>query len=158
MNDQDQQNLWVIRTDFTDSEKWTAIRDLIAAPQPDGFGMEFYAYVEYKDEPQYSGMNVHKLVQSLPADYPGFVCFVVDATTINDDEHPILVVDFSPESIDLEDNQPTPKQISLSDIKTIRAVPATIQCIENNLSISNMDFEDFADSVDPDGVFRGFPE
>jgi len=155
MTDQDEQNLWVIRTDFTDSEKWTAVRDLIAAPQPDGFGMEFYAYVEYKDDPHYSGMNVSKLVQSLPDDYPGFVCFVVDATTINDDEHPILVVDFSPDSMDLEDDQQTPEQIPF---KTFRAVPATIQSIENNLSIANMDFEDFADSVDPDGVFRGFPE
>jgi len=30
--------------------------------------------------------------------------------------------------------------------------------VENNLSISNMDFSDFADSADADGVFRGFPD
>jgi hypothetical protein len=36
-------------------------------------------------------------------------------------------------------------------------LPSQIQAIENNLSIANMDFEDFADSVDADGVFRGFP-
>ena len=29
---------------------------------------------------------------------------------------------------------------------------------ENNLSIANMDFREFAESVDPDGVFRGFPQ
>jgi hypothetical protein len=29
--------------------------------------------------------------------------------------------------------------------------------IENNLSLANMDFEEFAEAVDPDGVFRGFP-
>jgi uncharacterized protein DUF6924 len=28
--------------------------------------------------------------------------------------------------------------------------------VENNLSLANMDFEEFADSVDADGVFRGF--
>jgi hypothetical protein len=28
--------------------------------------------------------------------------------------------------------------------------------IENNLSIANMFFSEFADSVDDDGVFRGF--
>ena len=28
----------------------------------------------------------------------------------------------------------------------------------NNLSIANMDFDDFANSVDHDGVFRGFPQ
>jgi hypothetical protein len=30
--------------------------------------------------------------------------------------------------------------------------------VENNLSVSNMGFEEFADKVDQDGVFRGFPE
>jgi hypothetical protein len=30
--------------------------------------------------------------------------------------------------------------------------------VENNLSIANMDYSEFADEVDPDGVFRGFPK
>lgn len=29
--------------------------------------------------------------------------------------------------------------------------------VENNLSIANMGFEEFADSADEKGVFRGFP-
>jgi hypothetical protein len=37
-------------------------------------------------------------------------------------------------------------------------VPAQIQGIENNLSIANMDFDDFAGAVDSGGVFRGFDE
>jgi hypothetical protein len=28
--------------------------------------------------------------------------------------------------------------------------------VENNLSLANMDWEDFAATVDEDGVFRGF--
>jgi hypothetical protein len=31
-----------------------------------------------------------------------------------------------------------------------------VQSIENNLSLFNMDFWEFADNVDDDGVFRGF--
>lgn len=157
MTDQDEQNPWVIRTDFTDNEKWAVVCDLIAAPQID-IGQKFYAYVQYKDDKRYADMDCHELVQSLPDDYPGFFCFMVDATTLNDDEHPILVVGFSPNSVELEDYQRTPKQTPLSEIKTFRAIPATIQSIENNLSIANMDFEDFADSVDSDGIFRGFPQ
>jgi hypothetical protein len=34
--------------------------------------------------------------------------------------------------------------------------PSQIQGIENNLSTANMDFGEFADSVDEDGVFRAF--
>jgi hypothetical protein len=28
--------------------------------------------------------------------------------------------------------------------------------VENNLSVANMDFHEFADNVEDDGVFRGF--
>src|SRR5436190_13043794 len=37
-----------------------------------------------------------------------------------------------------------------------RAVPSAVQAIENNLSIANMDFEEFAGAVDSSGIFRGF--
>jgi hypothetical protein len=30
--------------------------------------------------------------------------------------------------------------------------------VENNLSLANMDFSEFANHTDPDGVFLGFPE
>ena len=42
--------------------------------------------------------------------------------------------------------------------RTFRVIPAELWGVNNNLSISNMFFSDFAHSVDPDGVFRGFPE
>jgi hypothetical protein len=38
-----------------------------------------------------------------------------------------------------------------------RVVPAELWGVENNLSIANMDFAEFAHHADPDGVFRGFP-
>jgi hypothetical protein len=102
-------------------------------------------------------MECSEVVHSLPDDYPGFFCFIVDTTTLTNDEHPILVVGFSPNSAELEDYQRSPKQTPVTDIKTFRAIPSTIQSIENNLSIANMDFEEFAHSVDVDGVFRSFP-
>lgn len=40
--------------------------------------------------------------------------------------------------------------------RTFRALPSEVNGIESNLSIANMDWEDFAESVDDDGVFRGF--
>lgn len=40
---------------------------------------------------------------------------------------------------------------------TFRTSPTRIQTIQNNLSIGNMGFEDFAADVDGDGVFRHFP-
>ena len=39
---------------------------------------------------------------------------------------------------------------------TLRVVPSEMWSIQNNLTISNMDWEEFADNVDDDGVLRGF--
>lgn len=40
--------------------------------------------------------------------------------------------------------------------RTFRVIPRELWSVENNLSIANMDYRDFADSVGADGVFRGF--
>jgi hypothetical protein len=40
--------------------------------------------------------------------------------------------------------------------RPFRVIPREMQGIADNLAIANMDFYEFAESVDPDGVFRGF--
>jgi hypothetical protein len=56
-----------------------------------------------------------------------------------DPEHPVLALDL------------------YSDPgRTLRVIPSEMWGVENNLSLANMDFEEFADAVDKDGVFRGF--
>jgi hypothetical protein len=37
-------------------------------------------------------------------------------------------------------------------------IPTELWSVENNLALGNMDFKDFAQSVDADGVFRGWPK
>jgi hypothetical protein len=39
-----------------------------------------------------------------------------------------------------------------------RVIPSQMWSVENNLSIANMDFFEFADAVGDDGIFRGFPK
>jgi hypothetical protein len=75
----------------------------------------------------------------VPAGYRLSFVFVVDRETVGNPEFPILVVDLHHQRG-----------------RGFRAIPSTIQSIENNLSIANMDFFEFANSVDADGVFRGF--
>lgn len=65
---------------------------------------------------------------------------LADQTAMSPPDYPLLVVDLITEPG-----------------REFRAVPSQIQSIENNLSISNMDFAEFADSVGADGIFRGFP-
>ena len=66
--------------------------------------------------------------------------FVADQVAHLDPEHPILVVDC------FEDPG-----------RMFRVIPSAAWGVENNLSLANMDFEDFADAVDARGIFRGFP-
>lgn len=149
---------WVVRTDFSDDETWLLVKKQVTAPQKDPItGMRFTANVKCLADSANAGVNFNNLVHSLPDDYPGFLVFVVDETTINHQEHPVLVIGFSPESTDPKEYERKPNQTPKEQIKSFRALPAMIQCIENNLSIANMDFDDFANSVDDDGIFRGFP-
>ena len=40
--------------------------------------------------------------------------------------------------------------------RTIRVIPSELWSVENNLSLANMDFEEFAAAAGTEGVFRGF--
>jgi len=97
--------------------------------------------VEILDDSQFSGTNVEQLLKDVPSEFPHTFLFVFDQTSASQPDHPILVIDLF--------DQPG---------RTFRAIPSEIHWIESNLSISNMDWEDFADCVDEDGVFRGFPD
>lgn len=40
--------------------------------------------------------------------------------------------------------------------RMFRIIPSEMWSIENNVRIANMDFYEFADQVDAEGIFRGF--
>jgi hypothetical protein len=128
----------VIRTDFSSDAVWRRVRELVAAPVGD---MGFLADVAFVDDRAYEDARVDALVPLLVAGRPRrYFAIIADRTTMTEHDHPLLVVDAGDEPG-----------------RAFRAVPTAIQSIENNLSLANMDFHEFADSVDPDGVFRDFP-
>lgn len=152
---------WIIRTDFSSDESWQKIRNLIAAPQTlPGIKGEFYAYVVYIDDAKFVEMSPQDIVHSLPDDYDFLFCFIIDSKCVQDSEHPVLVVGFYPTWDPLSSDDPdydrTPAETPVDEIASFRALPSQIQGIENNLSLANMDFEDYSGAVDSDGVFRGF--
>ncbi len=124
----------VIRTDFTDEATWKKIQKNVAATNPMGFS----AHVQFVDDRQYSGLTGQELLQRFPGlDEYGCV-LVADAMAMSTAEHHLLVLDPSnPEG------------------ETFRVIPSEAWGVENNLSLANMDYSEFADSADPDGVFRG---
>lgn len=130
-------NAPVLRTDFSDQAAWEEICAEIQRPV--GL-LRFRANVEFLDDVEYAGMSTNQLLELLPHDYNNSFIIVADQTAISFPEHPLLIVDLYERSG-----------------HEFRAIPSTIQSIENNLSIGNMDFEEFAEAVQEDGVFRGFP-
>jgi hypothetical protein len=128
----------VIRTDFGDEEAWAAVCELIRKPVPDGFGDQFYAYVEFVNDLAFRDLTEPELLARVPSDFGHSFLMIVDKVALQSPEFPVLVMD-------LYDQQG----------RTFRAIPSQIQSVENNLSIANMDFEEFANCVDGDGVFRG---
>lgn len=126
----------VLRTDFSDDAAWRAVCEAIVAPSPaDGF----LANVTFVEDRTFEGAAPDELVAAASAGpYRSFM-FVVDAVTIGGAEHAVLVIDLV--------DRPG---------RSFRVVPSEMWGVENNLSLANMDFEDFASAVDAHGIHRGF--
>lgn len=149
-------NPLLIRTDFSDDTAWHAIRtSVMAVPSELSAGIEAMqamnaaaevdtagygqpvAFVNIVDDPENANRPMEEVMEL--ANKNDTCLFLVDAETISNSDHPVLVVDLS-------------GQLG----RTFRIVPSEVWSVASNLSIANMDWEDFADNVGPDGVFRGF--
>ena len=126
----------VLRTDFSNDALWDALCTTIQEPVG-----EFRAYVTFISDPVFASIMVEQVLSLIPQNLNHSVIFVVDQFTLSLQDYPILVVD-----LDMEPG------------RTFRVIPSEIWGVENNLSIANMDFADFADSTDQNGIFRGFPD
>ena len=132
-------NAVVVRTDFDNPQAWETVCELIRSPVQHA-GETFYAYVDFVDDTEYQNLSTAEVIAAVPRHYKHSFLFIVDRNTLSSDDFPIVVAD-----------------LSESRHQTFRAVPGQIQNIENNLSIANMDFEEFAEAVDEDETFHGFP-
>jgi hypothetical protein len=124
----------VLRADFSDDAAWAAICDQIRAPSGD-----FVATVECVNDRSFEGLTPSQVPELVRPGAPHTFLFLVDQRTIADPEHPVVVVDLYAEPG-----------------RSFRVIPSEMWGVENNLSLANMDFDEFADSADADGVFRGF--
>lgn len=130
----------LLRTDFSDDAAWVSLCEAVQQPNEAGFK----ANVACISDVAYEALAVGELVARAPkGDQCGHhaVAFVADAQTFSDVERPMLVVNLN--------DQPG---------RTFRVIPREMWSVENNLSIANMDYDDFAEHTDADGVFRGFPK
>lgn len=125
----------MLRTDFSDDAAWDAVCAASEQVSPEGFA----AGLSFVSDPAFAGLTVGQVAALTTASYRTFL-FIVDHVTITDPQMPIVALDMHEEPG-----------------RWFRVVPGQIWGVENNLSLPNMEFREFADHTDPDGVFRGFP-
>jgi hypothetical protein len=130
----------VVRADFTDNVVWERVKEKILQPTEEGFGAD----VDFVADQALAALDEAAIVASYLRAYPHAyrhpVLFVVDAVAVSAPEHPVLVVNLN----------------SGVTVGPFRALPRQVQSIQNNLSLANMDYVEFAGATGPDGVFRGF--
>ncbi|GAA1986363.1 DUF6924 domain-containing protein [Amycolatopsis minnesotensis] len=129
----------IVRTDFSDHDAWeTAWRDITALREY--WDDEVVLDATLIAEPGFDGCTGENLAELLlPYADECDLVFVVDATTLASPEHPVLVLEIDPE------HEPP---------RSFRATPNALLDVEIQLSLANMDWEDFSESADPDGILR----
>lgn len=130
------ENALLVRTAFADQKAWDNL--LAAARNPEGLGI---FNLEVLDDPANSGVTVEQLLELIDETYPHSFLVVVDDVALSGPGHPLLVVDLMEERG-----------------RQFRAAASHVAEVDNNLSIANMGFAEFAEAVDASGVYRGFPE
>jgi hypothetical protein len=136
----------LVRTDFSDERAWDSLCEGIRTESVEGF----LAAVDIVNDQSYSNMTSAELRGLLPDHGRGpYFFFVADHDAIASAGHPILVVPVP---------YPEPEFSGWNEVERaeFRVIVTKLWSVENNLSISNMDWADFAGNVAEDGVFRGF--
>lgn len=126
----------LVRTDFSDPTLWAALQTAISTPNEDGF----LASAHVIDDRTYQDLTTEELLARVPKDARYRLLAVADKTTLHSSELPLLIIDLFEEGPHCE----------------IRVIASSFWSIENNLSLANMDFFEFAGAVDDDNIFRGF--
>jgi hypothetical protein len=123
--------------DFLNDDAWAALCDEISA-EVRTKGGDFQAQVVPISDKALADDSIEALRDlALGAERTFF--FIADHDSFTHPERPILAVD-----------------ITRDPMRMFRFIPSEAWGVENNLRIANMDFDEFADAVDQDGIFRGF--
>ena len=125
----------VIRTNFEKEVDWNKIKSELSATYELGFN----AFVEFLDNPKYVDYSIEQIIIETQNNYNHDFIFVVDKLTFSNNEHTVLCID-----------------LAVDKGKSFRVAPSAVWIVENNLTISNMDFEEFYLNCDKAGIFRGF--
>lgn len=122
----------LVRTDFSDQGAWEALVTAVTTPNED----EFLANLHIVDDPAYRDLTSEQVVALAPGE---LLVVVADSVAVASAEWSVLVLHRTERGHD-----------------ELRVAAESLWAVENNISIANMDWREFAEAVDDDGVLRGY--
>ena len=117
----------LVRTDFSAKAAWRDVVDAVNREWEDGFR----AYVSIIDDPHFDGWTIERLLAA-PRAKRQAILLVADAKTMTHAERLVLCVGL------------------IGSGKPFRVILPELWSVENNLSLANMDYEDFTSATDGD--------
>ena len=126
----------LVRTDFSDDGAWHSLVAAATAMSREGHQADLRTI----DDRRFEGCAPAELIDLGRGWNDAAVLFVADTEALTNPDQPILCVDLFEEPG-----------------RSFRCIPSELCGVENNLRISNMDFDEFARFADDQGTFRGFP-
>ncbi|MFL6109405.1 MAG: DUF6924 domain-containing protein [Marmoricola sp.] len=143
----------LIRTDFSSDDAWQHVVEEVSKESDIvGDGDGYTPNVEPISDTGFASVTPEALVGAWPRAHHGHVILADERSMREARSDGDLTVLF----IDLSANDEDEAEFGWVFGRSFRCVAPEVAGIEANLSIANMDFTDFADSADDDGVFRGF--
>jgi hypothetical protein len=125
----------LVRTYFGDDVGWEALKAEIAEGSEEGF----FANVQYVDDRQLDGFSPEALVDAHPHRADGWdVMYVADERAITNPAHPLLLV-----------------RVGSTEDLPFRCRADLLYEVDANLSLANLDWDDFRGQVDESGVYGG---
>jgi len=153
----------LVRTDFSDDAAWGRVAQAVTAPADFGIGIDpevpgddglYRPNVGVVDDREFEGATGRALAEAASGELLGYVLLADDRSmreAVAGGELSVVYVDLSVTPEDAE-------EFGWLYGREFRCEVGEVASIEANLSIAIMDFEEFAEGVEDDGVFRGFPD
>ncbi|MCR1783259.1 hypothetical protein KVF89_12000 [Nocardioides carbamazepini] len=143
----------LIRTDFSADDAWRRVVEALSQESDVvADGDEYTANLEAISDVGFDTITPETLANAWPREHPGYV-ILADQRSMREamsGEDPTVVL------VDLSADEEDEEEFGWVFGQAFRCVASEVASVEANLSIANMDFAEFADAVDDDGVFRGF--
>jgi hypothetical protein len=153
----------LIRTDFTDAGAWRTVVTEVSRPvdfdhpdNPDPGDDGFAPEITPLDDRTFDGLTAAALGEAFTAGVALGYALLADARAMAEARTGgEITLDY----VDLSVTDPEDAELFHSFLgRSFRCAVREIASIDANLSIANMDFDDFAGNTDADGVFRGFAD